>query len=155
MVMTGYPKLQDRRFFIRYRLMSYPEHKVNLEVMVMKEREDVRPTFVLDRGMYDAPGEVVSPGTPTAFSDWKEEMPPNRLGLAQWLVSPDHPLTARVAVNRYWQLVFGEGLVRTPEDFGNQGELPTHPRLLDWLARDFVESGWDIRRLLRTFDHGH
>lgn len=119
------------------------------EVMVMEEMEDARPTFVLNRGVYDDYGEQVSPSTPASLLAMSENLPRNRLGLAQWLTHPDHPLTARVAVNRYWQNYFGRGLVKTAEDFGNQGELPSHPELLDWLAVSFVESGWDVKALQR------
>lgn len=118
-------------------------------ITIMREDPTPRQTYVLERGVYDQRGEPVEPHTPEFLPPMKEELPKNRLGLAQWLVSPDHPLTARVAVNRYWQLMFGTGLVRTPEDFGNQGELPTHEELLNWLARDFVQSGWDVRNCLR------
>lgn len=117
--------------------------------MVMEERESQRPAHVLVRGQYDQPGEAVSPGVPAALHRWPGAAPLNRLGFAQWLTSPDNPLTARVAVNRYWQQLWGEGLVRTPDDFGIQGERPSHPELLDWLAREFVESGWDVKAILR------
>ena len=119
------------------------------EIMVMREMENRRQSYVLERGAYDARGEKVEPRVP----EWLGGMPggaaPDRLGLAKWLTGPSHPLAARVAVNRYWQLVFGEGLVRTPEDFGSQGALPTHPELLDWLAKDFIDHGWDLKRLLK------
>ncbi len=118
-------------------------------IMVMREQPVPRKTYYLERGGYDARGDVVIPDTPSALPPYPAELQRDRLGLAEWLFQPDHPLTARVAVNRYWQMLFGEGLVRTPEDFGSQGAPPTHPDLLDWLARDFVESGWDVRRLLR------
>ncbi|MEO0333536.1 MAG: DUF1553 domain-containing protein, partial [Bacteroidota bacterium] len=119
------------------------------EVMVMKELAEPRPTFVLDRGAYDAPTKRVNPATPSSVMKFPEDLPTNRLGLAQWLVHEDNPLTARVAVNRYWQMLFGRGLVNTSNDFGNQGEFPSHPELLDWLAIQFRESGWDIRALMR------
>ncbi len=119
------------------------------EIMVMRELEKRRPTYVLKRGAYNARGERVEPRTPEVFPPFPEGAPRNRLGLARWLTRPDHPLTSRVAVNRFWQMMFGPGLVRTPEDFGRQGESPTHPKLLDWLARDFVEHGWDVKRLLK------
>ena len=119
------------------------------EVMVMEERSERRPLHVLDRGAYDAPGRAVSPATPRAVLPFPEDLPPNRLGLAQWLLSSDHPLTSRVTVNRYWQLHFGKGIVETTEDFGYQGALPTHPELLDWLAVEFVESGWDVKAFHR------
>ncbi|TWT84409.1 Planctomycete cytochrome C [Planctomycetes bacterium CA13] len=118
-------------------------------IMVMRETAEPHQTHVLKRGVYDAKGERVTPRPPSFLPSMPDELPRDRLGLARWLTSPDHPLTARVAVNRYWQLMLGQGLVRTPEDFGNQGEIPTHPELLDWLARDFVASGWDVRGLLR------
>ncbi|HEX6260498.1 MAG TPA: DUF1553 domain-containing protein [Woeseiaceae bacterium] len=108
-----------------------------------------RPTHLLKRGAYDAPGDRVEAATPASLPPFPADAPPNRLGLARWLCDPQHPLTARVAVNRYWQLIFGEGLVRTPEDFGSQGRPPTHPDLLDWLARDFIAHGWDVKRLLK------
>ncbi|MEM6317674.1 MAG: DUF1553 domain-containing protein [Bacteroidota bacterium] len=120
-----------------------------LEVMVMSDRQDVRPTFVLDRGMYDARGEVVRPNTPTALANLPKDLPQNRLGLARWLTQKDHPLTARVQVNRLWMMLFGKGLVATQEDFGNQGNLPSHPELLDYLAVDFVENGWDTKAFIK------
>ncbi|MBI4603701.1 MAG: DUF1553 domain-containing protein [Planctomycetes bacterium] len=120
------------------------------EAMVMEEMPSPRPAHVLRRGQYDAPGERVEPGTPAAIGELlPADLPRNRLGLARWLLDPSNPLTARVAVNRYWQLVFGRGIVRTAEDFGSQGAPPTHPELLDWLARRFVESGWDVKDLLK------
>jgi len=120
------------------------------DIAVMREMPEPRPTFVLERGVYDSHGEQVFPDTPGVLPPFPADAPRNRLGLAQWLAEPDHPLTARVAVNRYWQMMFGEGLVRTPEDFGNQGDAPTHPELLDWLARDFVGSGWNVQHLLKS-----
>ena len=119
-----------------------------LKVMVMRERAEPRVTHVLLRGAWDNPGEVVEPGTPTALPAL-EGAPPNRLGLARWIVDPANPLTARVAVNRLWQRIFGEGLVRTLDNFGAQGERTQHPALLDWLARRYVESGWDTKALVR------
>jgi mono/diheme cytochrome c family protein len=117
--------------------------------MVMAELEKPRDTFIRIRGAYDKLGDKVTAGTPTALSPFPPGMPVNRLGLARWLVGPDHPLTARVTVNRTWQMFFGTGLVKTAEDFGAQGDWPSHPELLDWLAREFVESGWDVKRLQR------
>ncbi|WP_372894643.1 DUF1553 domain-containing protein [Stieleria sp.] len=121
--------------------------------MIMSDNpaDKMRMTFVLDRGQYDSPKKdsPVSPGVPAALPPLAEDAAPNRLGLARWLTAPDHPLTARVAVNRYWTMLFGNGLVRTISDFGAQGMPPTHPQLLDWLAVDFVESGWDVKRMLR------
>ena len=117
--------------------------------MVMQERRVPRPTHVLMRGAYDQKGEEVAPGTPAVLPPLASDAPASRLGLATWLVDPGHPLTARVAVNSYWQLFFGVGLVETPEDFGTRGSLPSYPKLLDWLAVDFMASGWDIRQTLR------
>lgn len=117
------------------------------EIMVMGDLPNPRPTFVLDRGAYDAPSEEVEPSTPNAILPFDEKYPKNRYGLAQWLFDPKNPLTARVYVNRIWQMHFGKGIVRTSDDFGAQGSLPSHPALLDWLAVYFVESGWDIKGL--------
>ena len=117
------------------------------EVMVMRDLPEPRPTHILDRGAYDAPTERVEPGTPASVMAFPDDLPKNRLGLAQWLVDPGNPLPARVTVNRYWQLYFGTGLVATPDDFGSQGALPTHPLLLDWLATTFAASGWDVKAL--------
>ncbi len=119
------------------------------EIMVQEEMATPRKTYLLERGQYDSPGEEVFPATPSYLSPFSESLPPNRLGLSQWLFDEKHPLTARVAVNHYWQLLFGEGLVKTPHDFGTQGALPTHPQLLDWLALSFRESGWDVKKLLK------
>lgn len=119
------------------------------EIMVMRELNKRRQTYVLKRGMYDAPTDPVDPGTPAVLNRFPTGEPRNRLGLARWLTDPKNPLTARVAVNQFWQLFFGTGLVRTTEDFGSQGELPSHPKLLDWLAKDFMDSGWDVKHLLK------
>jgi hypothetical protein len=115
--------------------------------MVMNELEKPRETFLLLRGQYDKPGERVTAAVPASLPPLPAGSPTNRLGLAQWLVSPSHPLTARVIVNRYWQMYFGTGLVKTAEDFGSQGEWPSHPELLDWLAREFINSSWDIKHM--------
>ncbi|MFM7562016.1 MAG: PSD1 and planctomycete cytochrome C domain-containing protein [Planctomycetota bacterium] len=117
--------------------------------MIMREQETLRPTFVLNRGQYDQPTEPVSAGVPAVFPQLSSEEKPNRLAFARWLVSPQHPLTARVAVNRIWQRLFGVGLVKTSEDFGLQGELPSDPELLDWLATEYIRSGWDTKALYR------
>lgn len=119
------------------------------EAMVMEEMPRPKPAFVLKRGNYDQPAAEVVGNTPAALPTFPPEAPRNRLGLAQWLLHPDHPLMARVTVNRYWQQCFGTGLVETSDNFGTTGATPTHPELLDWLARDFVEHGWDGQRLLR------
>jgi hypothetical protein len=118
-------------------------------VMVMQELPTARDTFVLRRGAFDQPGERVQPDTPAFLPPFPEQAPRNRLGLARWLTDPAHPLPARVTVNRIWQQFFGAGLVRTPEDFGRRGEVPTHPELLDWLAVEFMASGWDVKHIVR------
>jgi hypothetical protein len=117
--------------------------------MVMRDAARPRETRVLERGEYNRPGESVQPGTPGCLPPLAADLPRNRLGLARWLVSPGHPLTGRVAVNRFWQMLFGTGLVASAEDFGTQGEWPSHPELLDWLAVEFAEQGWDVKRLIR------
>ncbi|MEX2579797.1 MAG: DUF1553 domain-containing protein [Verrucomicrobiales bacterium] len=119
------------------------------EIMVMEEKAEPRQSYLLDRGAYTDRGAPVSPETPEWLNPFPEAMPRNRLGLAKWTVDPANPLTARVAVNRYWQMLFGRGLVTTSEDFGSQGRPPSHPELLDWLARDFMDHGWDLRHLLK------
>ena len=119
-------------------------------IMVMQEMSPRRPTFRLNRGAYDNPGEEVSPGVPAVLPPLPASEEKNRLALARWLVAPDHPLTARVTVNRFWQMYFGTGIVKTVENFGTQGEYPTHPGLLDWLATTFIDSGWDVKALQRA-----
>ncbi len=119
--------------------------------MVMKDKPQPTPTYVLVRGQYDQPDQEqqVHPNVPAALPPLPDDAPSNRLGLANWLVSERNPLTARVTVNRYWQHVFGVGIVKTSEDFGSQGEWPSHPELLDWLATEFRESGWNIKHMFR------
>jgi len=119
------------------------------EIMVMGDAPKPRPTYLLKRGAYDAHGDEVQPGTPDAIMPMDSNLPRNRLGLARWLVDPMNPLTARVIVNRYWQMFFGRGLVVTAEDFGSQGQLPSHPELLDWLAKHFMDSKWDLKALAK------
>jgi hypothetical protein len=117
------------------------------EIMVMGDTETPRPTYIMERGMYNAPTDEVFPDIPAMVLPFSDDLPKNRLGLAHWFFDPEHPLTARVFVNRLWQMHFGKGLVASAGDFGNQGNLPTHPELLDWLAVTFQESGWDIKKM--------
>jgi hypothetical protein len=143
---------KDRRLYAQ--LIALQEQKSKLQdsitsVMVMAEMKKPRETFILGRGQYDNPREKVSPGVPAFLPPLPPGAPANRLALAQWLVSPKNPLTARVAVNRYWQDCFGVGIVKTAEDFGSQGEQPSHPQLLDWMATEFVSNGWDIKVMMR------
>jgi hypothetical protein len=118
--------------------------------LVMRDLEKKRPAHIMVRGQYDKPGEKVTPAVPEIFPQLKTDAEANRLDLAQWLVAPEHPLTARVIANRYWQQFFGLGLVKTSSDFGVQGDAPSHPELLDWLAVEFRESGWDLKKFVRT-----
>ena len=158
-------KLAIKRYFLRQENDEYSKleetvvslnteitelKKPMTSVMIMGEMSNPRDTFILNRGSYDSPTDrKVEPGTPKVLPPMGSDLPKNRLGLAKWLFQDDHPLTARVAVNRFWQMLFGNGLVSTPEDFGAQGAFPSHPELLDWLAADFRETGWDIKRLIK------
>lgn len=158
-------KLAIKRYFLRQENDEYSKleetvvslnteitelKKPMTSVMIMGEMSNPRDTFILNRGSYDSPTDrKVDPGTPKVLPPMGSDLPKNRLGLAKWLFQDDHPLTARVAVNRFWQMLFGNGLVSTPEDFGAQGAFPSHPELLDWLAADFRETGWDIKRLIK------
>jgi len=119
------------------------------EAMVMHELPQPKPAHILIRGAYDSPGDAVTADTPRALPPFPAQAPRNRLGLAQWLTAPTNPLLARVTVNRIWQMMFGSGIVGTPDNFGLQGTPPTHPELLDWLAQDFVQHRWDVKRTLR------
>ena len=143
-----------------YRKLAAEQNELNLEAkaiarrgavsLVMEERADTKPTaWTLFRGAYDQRREQVGAATPVVLPPMTSSMPRNRLGFAQWLFTPEQPLTARVAVNRMWQEIFGAGIVKTPEDFGSQGEPPSHPELLDWLAVDFREHGWDVKRFYK------
>ena len=142
-----------------YITITQEETKGVLDFINMKENEKInvmvmndsapKENYVLNRGNYDDPTDEVLPGTPERIYPFSEDLPKNRLGLAQWVTSTDNPLTARVFVNRTWSMLFGKGLVETEEDFGVQGSLPTHPKLLDWLSKDFMENGWDIKYLLK------
>jgi hypothetical protein len=126
-----------------------PDSIKDVKVMVMEDTEGIRKTHLLNRGSYDAPEGIVNFGTPKAILTYDNELPKNRLGLAKWFIDEKNPLTARVTVNRYWQLIFGNGIVSTPADFGNQGAIPSHPELLDWLAVTFREDGWNIKSLIK------
>ncbi len=138
---AGWDRLHAQRVLLQ---RNYPT------VMVMAELPTPRPAHVLVRGLYDAPGDAVEPGVPESLLlPWPKDAPKNRLGLARWLTQPDHPLTARVVVNRIWAQMFGVGFVKTVEDLGAQGEYPSHPELFDWLVRSFVDGGWNIKALLR------
>ncbi|MBL9166282.1 MAG: DUF1553 domain-containing protein [Verrucomicrobiales bacterium] len=117
--------------------------------LVMEEMPTPRPTHILIRGSYLRPGEEVRPSTPASLPAMREGLPKNRLGLARWLTDPANPLPARVTVNRLWQSLFGSGLVITAEDFGTKGDRPSHPELLDWLATEFIRSGWDVKGMMR------
>ena len=126
------------------------------EIMVMRESQKPHQTYLLDRGHYESRGHKVESGTPATLHPISSQSGhPDRLDFAQWLISRKNPLTARVTVNRYWQMIFGRGLVQTSEDFGLQGSPPTHPELLDWLAAEFMDQGWDLRWLIRTMVTSH
>ena len=136
---------------IRIQQVSVPRPQAGSPqtVMVLHELAKPRDTYRLNRGLYDQPdkSEKLLPGTPGVLGAWQDDWPQNRLGLARWLMSPENPLTARVTINRIWQHYFGLGLVKTSENFGVQGELPSHPKLLDWLATEFIQSGWDVKAM--------
>ncbi len=162
-----FTEAQAKKVRVVYRKLNSPDFKKTFEdveqwttennnidkaiptTLVAKEMEKPRETFMLVRGEYDKKGDKVSPGLPSILPPLPAGAPTNRLGLAKWLVDPSHPLTARVTVNRFWQQLFGVGLVKTTEDFGVQGEPPSHPQLLDWLATEFMRSGWDMKHMMR------
>jgi hypothetical protein len=130
-----------------HNILNEPVH----EIMIMQElKGERRQSYILDRGLYSNHGEKVEPGVPEAVYPFDESLPKNRVGLAKWLTDPKHPLVSRVVSNRYWAMLMGDGIVRTPEDFGSQGKLPTHPEALDWLSREFIDSGWDVKHLIKT-----
>ena len=123
--------------------------------MVMQQMEKPRTTHILMRGQYNQPGEAIVPQVPVVLGAVSPGAPPDRRALADWLTARDHPLLSRVTVNRFWAMIFGTGLVKTANDFGFQGEWPSHPELLDWLAVEFIESGWDVKRLIKTLVTSH
>ncbi|MBQ97053.1 MAG: chromosome segregation protein [Roseibacillus sp.] len=143
------------------KLISDKENELNSsrrslpKVMVMEDMSKQRKTYILDVGVYDKRGKEVGTGTPAALPAFSKDLPQNRLGLAQWLTDGENPLTARVTVNRFWQQLFGIGLIKSPENFGVQSEVPIHPRLLDYLAVEFQESGWDVKQLIRILVNSH
>jgi hypothetical protein len=142
------PLVKNKRDDLRKVRSTLADSAENIrELMVMQEMPVRKKAYILLRGNYDALGPEVFPGTPSSIMPFPENLPKNRYGLSQWLTHQDNPLAARVAVNRMWQNFFGTGLVKTTEDFGNQGEMPSHPELLDWLAVTFRDSGWDVKKL--------
>jgi mono/diheme cytochrome c family protein len=157
----------DKKLLADFRLSQNPAHRrlkdelaaLNKQIttlegeipttLVLEEMKEPRATHILMRGAYDKPGEKVAAATPAVLPPLAKDLPQNRLGFAKWLVDPQNPLTARVTVNRFWQQVFGTGLVKTSEDFGAQGSAPSHPELLDWLALEFIRTGWDVKGLMK------
>jgi hypothetical protein len=139
----------DLKFLNGWKVLTKPEDTLELMVMQENKPDKMRASFVLNRGQYDAPTDPVFPATPGSILPLNSNLSKDRAGLAEWLFLPENPLTARVTVNRIWQEFMGRGLVATPDNFGMQGALPTHPELLDWLAVDFRENGWDMKRLIR------
>ncbi|WP_395437595.1 DUF1553 domain-containing protein [Gaetbulibacter aquiaggeris] len=125
------------------------------ELMVMEDMKIPRKTYILEKGLYNQHGEAVSPGGINKVLPYSNDLPKNRLGLAKWLFDPKNPIVSRVAINRYWQMIFGRGLVKTAENFGSQGERPSHPELLDWLAIDFMEHGWDVKHTIKQMVMSH
>ncbi|MGB4709702.1 MAG: PSD1 and planctomycete cytochrome C domain-containing protein [Fuerstiella sp.] len=141
----------DPRKDLKQRIAAIEQQQANAfpATMIMQDMPQPRKTFVLHRGQYNEPTDEVTADVPAVFPSLPKGTAANRLGFAHWLMDPAHPLTARVAVNRYWQRLFGTGLVKTSEDFGVQGSLPSHPELLDWLATEFIRSGWDVKHIQR------
>ena len=142
-IRQAYKQVQDLEQQRKAMMDSFPT------VMVMEEMQTRRQTFRLNRGAYDNPAEAVYPNVPSILPPLPADAEKNRLTFAQWLVDPANPLTARVTVNRYWQMYFGTGLVKSADNFGSQGEFPSHPELLDWMAVNFIESGWDVKEMQR------
>lgn len=146
---AGYQDAKRQLDAAQQQFSSFKKAAGSVAVTVLQQRESARKSHVLVRGVWDQHGDEVDAGVPAAIMPLESQEHASRLDLASWLVSPDNPLTARVIVNQLWQICFTKGLVRTPEDFGLQGEQPTHPELLDWLAVEFMESGWDVKHILR------
>ncbi len=149
-----YAKLRDRFQTLRDGVETAKKEIAKIEkaaptTLVFREKKEPRKSFVLERGEYDRQGEEVQRSLPDVFPAMPDGAPNNRLGLALWLVDPSHPLTARVTINRLWQQFFGVGLVKTADDFGSQGEVPSHPQLLDWMAVQFIEDGWDVKKAVK------
>ena len=142
-------KITDKEIEESLAFINKPDSIPEVKLMVMEDGAPERETFILKRGQYDAPTDPVNLGTPDVIFSFPETLPKNRLGLVQWLFDEHNPLTARVAVNRLWQQIFGTGIVSTVDDFGNQGALPTHPELLDWLAVTYREEGWDMKQMIK------
>jgi len=150
--LTNAAPAEDRKTWAELKALRESERQLDAAIpttMVMDESEKPREIFVLGRGDYRNHGDKVTPGVPAVLPPLAKDAPADRLALARWLVSPANPLTARVAVNRYWQMYFGIGLAKTAENFGAQAEAPSHPELLDWLATEFMRTGWDVRALQR------
>ncbi|MFK7778211.1 MAG: PSD1 and planctomycete cytochrome C domain-containing protein, partial [Gimesia sp.] len=145
----AYQKMKANLDRAKTQLSQVKKAAGELNVMVLAERKELRKTFVLERGVWDKHGKEVFPSVPEAILPLSKEKTKDRLGLARWLVSKQNPLTARVVVNHLWQMCFGVGLVRTPGDFGLQGERPTHPEVIDWLAVELMEHNWDLKHVLR------
>ena len=130
--------------------IKIPDSIIELDLMVMKEADNLRKTYLLNRGAYDSPTDIELNGSmPSVILPFDQNFEKNRLGLSKWLFDPTNPITSRVAVNRLWQQFFGIGIVSTPSDFGNQGALPTHPKLLDWLSRKYIEEGWNTKKMIK------
>lgn len=145
----AYQQAATRLNSVNRQLTDLKKQKTARNVMVLAERHEPRETHVLERGVWDAKGDVVQPSVLPSVLKWPSETANTRLDLANWIVDSENPLTARVVSNHIWQIMFGQGLVRTTEDFGLQGKLPTHPKLLDWLAMELIESEWDLQHIIR------
>ncbi|HEY5686930.1 MAG TPA: DUF1553 domain-containing protein [Yeosuana sp.] len=162
------PDIQQEYWFLKDQNLAFNRNKIQKtrkeiskvldsanELMVMEDMKIPRKTYILEKGLYNQHGEAVSPGGINKVLPYSNELPKNRLGLAKWLFDPKNPIVSRVAINRYWQMIFGQGLVKTAENFGSQGERPSHPELLDWLAIDFMEHGWDVKHTIKQMVMSH